>query len=107
MSDNNAMTGHHAEHSGLQKHSVGGIYPLAVVGYANGHTTVWVVEHLGTGCVLCCKFVSGVPVPYQSDDYDVIASAAALPFSSLTDVWVKGRPTFSDYHHDPFLIMQS
>ena len=47
-------TGHVANGGGLQKHSVGDIYPLAVVGYANGDHVRFTVENLETGCVAAC-----------------------------------------------------
>lgn len=40
--------GHHPEHIGLQKHSVGEDYPLAVVGIGNGDRTEWVISNLRT-----------------------------------------------------------
>lgn len=45
--------GHHPEHVGLQRHSIGEAYPLAVVGYANGHRMAWRVENLMTGQCVC------------------------------------------------------
>jgi hypothetical protein len=42
-------SGHHAEHVGLQKHSVGETYPLAVVGYGD----IWAIENIKTGKVAC------------------------------------------------------
>ena len=55
------MSGHHDEHVGLQKHSVGDLYPLAIVGYGNGDKTKYVIEHLTRGEVLVCKAGSGNP----------------------------------------------
>lgn len=41
--------GHHPVHTGLQKHSVGDIYPLAVVGYGTADKVVYCVKNLCTG----------------------------------------------------------
>lgn len=41
--------GHHPVHAGLQKHSVGDIYPLAVVGYGTADKVVYCVKNLCTG----------------------------------------------------------
>ena len=43
------MSGHHPEHIGLQGHSVGDAYPLAIVGYGSGDITMYVIENLVTG----------------------------------------------------------
>lgn len=40
---------HHPIHAGLQNHSVGDIYPLAIVGYGKGDLTTYVIENLVTG----------------------------------------------------------
>jgi hypothetical protein len=37
---------------GIQQHSVGGIYPYAVVGFANGSDVVWHLENLQEGTIL-------------------------------------------------------
>lgn len=50
-------TGHVVNGGGLQKHSVGAIYPLAVVGYANDKTLRFTVENLETGGVAACGSV--------------------------------------------------
>lgn len=44
-----SYAGHHPVHAGLQNESVGDIYPLAIVGYANGDLTTYVIENLVTG----------------------------------------------------------
>lgn len=50
------MSGHHAVHAGLQKHSVSEHYPLAVVGYhSHPGRVIYTVENLCTGEV-ACKF---------------------------------------------------
>jgi len=51
--------GHHPVHAGLQKHSVGEAYPLALVGYGNGDRTDYRLENLMTGQTLCCCSVNG------------------------------------------------
>jgi hypothetical protein len=45
------VSGHHSVHTGLQKHSVGDIYPLAVVGYGTGDEVEYCVEHLTNGTI--------------------------------------------------------
>ncbi|MFN9506749.1 MAG: hypothetical protein ACK57J_19705 [Rubrivivax sp.] len=45
-------TGHHPKHVGLQKHSVGDLYPIALVGF-NAH---WELHNLSTGAKLCYTF---------------------------------------------------
>lgn len=50
-------TGHVANGGGLQKHSVGAFYPLAVVGYADGTHLRFTVENLETGGVAACGAV--------------------------------------------------
>jgi hypothetical protein len=50
-------TGHHPKHVGLQKHSVGDLYPIALVGF-NDH---WELHNLSTGAKLCYTF-DDVPV---------------------------------------------
>ena len=85
------MSGHHAEHVGLQKHSVGDLYPLAVVGYGNGDDTLYVIEHLTDGTVLC----DGAGSPYQSDAYAVLPGIAESGFDQALDLWVKGRPYYN------------
>lgn len=92
------QSGHHPVHERLQSHSVGGIYPLAVVGYANGDQTLYVIEHLTEGKVLC----DPTGVPYQSVVYNVLASIARDGFNSDLDQWVTGRPT---YHASGKLMM--
>lgn len=41
--------GHHPTHTGLQKHSVGDIYPLAIVGVGDK----WELHDLSSGAVMC------------------------------------------------------
>jgi hypothetical protein len=45
------VSGHHPEHIGLQKHSVGDIYPLAVVGYGTADEVEYCVEDLCRGTI--------------------------------------------------------
>jgi hypothetical protein len=45
------VSGYHSAHTGLPKHSVGDIYPLAVVGYGTGDEAEYCVEHLGNGTI--------------------------------------------------------
>lgn len=47
------MMGHNSVHQGLQNHSIGAVYPLAVVGYGKDSGHVWGVEDLRNGTVAC------------------------------------------------------
>ena len=91
--------GHHPVHTGLQSHSVGGAYPLAIVGY--GHPTRYVIENLAEGTVLCCKSVGMVPAsPYQSKRVSLqrlVELLTEFEFKPNMDVWVKGRPRHNVY----------
>lgn len=86
--------GHHPVHTGLQSHSVGGAYPLAIVGY--GHPTRYVIENLAEGTVLCCKGVGLAPAsPYQAKRHTLerlVELLTTFEFKPGLDAWVKGRP---------------
>ena len=57
------MSGHHAVHEGLQKHSVSEHYPVAVVGYhSHPGRVIYTVENLCTGEV-ACRF--GIPMQWE------------------------------------------
>jgi hypothetical protein len=84
----NAMTGHSNEHVGLQNHSVGEHYPLAVVGY--GHPTLYVIENLETNEVLCGSYGA----PYQHYESKYLYKIIGTAVRGL-DSWVKGRPRFN------------
>lgn len=45
--------GHHGQHQALQNHSVGDIYPLAVVAYDNGGALHFTLEDLTKGTCAC------------------------------------------------------
>jgi len=94
MNESIQPTGHHAEHKGLQNHSVGEHYPLAVVGY--GHPTLYVVENLTTNETLCDPFGRPYQHPQSSRIYEVI-DIAAKPYmrNNVFIKWVKGRPKFN------------
>lgn len=47
--------GHHGQHQALQNHSVGDIYPLAVVAYDNGGGVFFTLENLTRGTCACDK----------------------------------------------------
>lgn len=84
--------GHHPVHVGLQSHSVGSGYPLAVVGY--GHPTLYVLENLTLGTVLCSAALEG-NVPYQTDARELhflMELRDNYNFSLAHDKWVVGRP---------------
>lgn len=92
-----APSGHTADGGGLQKHSVGDIYPLCVVGYAfDADTTVWVVENLARGRVACGERKS----VWQWDNYKDAAEFAEHAMWYTKDrmgrdiLWEVGRPVF-------------
>lgn len=88
-----APQGHTADGGGLQRHSIGDIYPLCVVGYSRDATyTMYVVEDLERGTVACDRF--GTPLQWRD-------SRAAGNFARTVDrtttgapPWFKGRPNF-------------
>ena len=88
MNESIRPTGHHAEHKGLQNHSVGEHYPLAVVGY--GHPTLYVIENLTTNETLCGSLGS----PYQHYESKYLYKIIGTRVDGL-DTWVKGRPRFN------------
>lgn len=95
--DSANVGGHSSIHAGLQKHSVGGCYPLAVVTY--GHDpAIHVVENLTTGQVAC--FPTGIPRQWESaaQAFDFCNRVAeGYPGSDSTNsriVWVEGRPRY-------------
>lgn len=45
--------GHHGQHQALQNHSVGDIYPLAIVAYDNGTAVFFTLEDLTRGTAAC------------------------------------------------------
>ena len=89
MNESIQPTGHHADHKGLQNHSVGEHYPLCVVGY--GHPTLYVIEDLTTNETLCKP--SGRPYQHYESKY-LYAILQGPPVAAL-DKWVKGRPRFN------------
>ena len=73
---------------GLQPHSVGDLYPLAVVTYANGEETSIFVENLQEGTV--ATKVKDSSYPYQFDSHD--QALTAIEKGEL--VFSKGRPHY-------------
>ena len=74
--------------AGIQSHSVGDLYPVAVVGYQAKATCpiVYFLENLQEGTVAMSEF--GSPLPLLSTD-------DALALSQRHDLkWEKGRPQF-------------
>lgn len=93
-----ASVGHHPVHSGLQNHSVGGAYPLCIVGYGNGDATQWVIENLATNEVMCSDARgTRTSAPYQWGTYNAAnLRIDAVVAGRIEDaIWVKGRPKFS------------
>ena len=89
MNESIQPTGHHAEHKGLQNHSVGEHYPLCVVGY--GHPTLYVIENLTTNETLCGSLGS----PYQHYESKYLYTILQREITEGRDKWIKGRPRFN------------
>lgn len=90
------MTGHHAVHAGLQNHSGGGMYPLAVVGYGNGDKLLYVLENLCTGKVLFNCNTQRVQSRRDADDINYWAVQAMHDNLPTHLIFVEGRPRFVD-----------
>ena len=86
-------TGHTSDGGGLQKHSVGELYPLAVVGYCNGGATTFVVEDLQKGAVVCdWKHLDGPLWKYAKAE-DAFTFARSVPNRGRI-TFVYQRPSF-------------
>ena len=86
-------TGHTTDGGGLQKHSVGELYPLAVVGYCNGGATTFVVEDLQKGAVVCdWKHLEGPLWKYAKAE-DAFTFARSVPNRGRI-TFVYQRPSF-------------
>lgn len=83
--------GHHPVHAGLQSHSVGGAYPLAVVGYGMGEKTKYCVEDLLSGSVLVCVSTGTM---FQSTSPDLAVSLLTGGIHPSQYKLKKGRPVF-------------
>jgi len=85
-----ALSGHSGVHDGLQNHSVGAAYPLAVVTY--GHApAIHVIENLKDGTVLCNS--AGKPVQNTDASYVFQVLAHLTRGTTTADMWRLGRPT--------------
>ena len=85
--------GHTSDGGGLQKHSVGELYPLAVVGYCNGGATTFVVEDLQKGAVVCdWKRLDG-PIWKYAKAEDAFTFARSVPNRGRI-TFVYQRPSF-------------
>lgn len=96
-----APQGHTADGGGLQKHSIGGLYPLCVVGYHNGESPVaWVVENLQDGTVACTN--GGSPRQWNTLAVATVFASRCKEHTggSIGEpiVWLKGRPHFAIEH---------
>lgn len=92
-SGSESFLGHSGIHDGLQNHSVGGIYPYAVVTYGLDPAR-HVVENLKTGCVACNK--AGQVL--QWDTYEGASDYLRIAGKQVSAVnWVYGRPRYSIY----------
>ena len=85
-----ALSGHSGEHDGLQNHSVGSAYPLAVVTY--GHApAIHVIENLKDGTVLCNS--AGKPVQNTDASYIFQVLTHLTRGTTTASAWRAGRPT--------------
>lgn len=81
--------GHSGVHEGLQNHSVGATYPLAVVTY--GHDpAIHVIENLKTGEVACDT--SGVVIQTTNARFIFEELRWLIDHPNRQINWVKGRP---------------
>lgn len=80
---------------GLQPHSVGKAYPLGVVAYANGDTTLYTVENVAEGKVL---MVFGVVMQFSeaSEAFDMLHDYLCFRDQQEIVSFVEGRPQFSE-----------
>lgn len=79
------MSGHHAVHEGLQKHSVSEHYPIAVVGYhSHPGRVVYTVENLVTG------EVASSPHACRPRQWEHASLAERFIFSAQHTNWRKG-----------------
>ena len=85
--------GHTTDGGGLQKHSVGELYPLAVVGYCNGGATTFVVEDLQSGAVVCDWLHLDCLLWKYAKVEDAIAFARSVPNRGCI-TFVYQRPSF-------------
>ena len=82
-------SGHSGVHDGLQQHSVGATYPLAVVTY--GHDpAIHVIENLKTGEVAC--YTSGVVIQTTNARFIFEELRWLIDHPNRQINWVKGRP---------------
>lgn len=87
---------------GLQPHSVGDLYPLAVVSYEGGGKVVHFIENLQTGTVLLSSPGSEYPKPFYSMDkaFEALTAADLKLFApgrphylASNAAWVLYKPT--------------
>ena len=92
LNNDTSPGGHHPVHTGIQNHSMGDCYPLAVVGYGN-NPTLYVVENLAEGTVLCRATADDVVI-YQSFNCERVRDLLLNAHKEIiaSDRWVKGRP---------------
>lgn len=88
----------HAPDSPIQKHSLGDIYPLAVVGYGSGNHVMYCIENLSNGGVLAHS--SGVRQWFRAHEAEAIARQVAdgKTHDGIGDlfVWRAGRPALAN-----------
>jgi hypothetical protein len=83
---------------GLQPHSVGELYPLAVVTYANGEGTTIFVENLQEGTV--AVIAKDSVYPYEFDSHDQALNA--IEAGDL--MFAKGRPHYVASDDDVWVL---
>ena len=85
-----ANTGHSATETGLQNHSVGNCYPLAIVGYStHPHPTLYTIENMKTGEVLVD--MDNQPRSFLKPEVILDAIMLRKPMTQPLR-WAKGRP---------------
>lgn len=90
-------TGHTADGSGLQKHSIGDIYPLAVVAYVTDTKVKYTVENLQYGA--CAGTADGVVRQWDKlvNAYEFASRhPRAYDTGGNSIVWLSGRPVYKN-----------
>ena len=97
--------GHHPKHVGLQNHSVGSAYPLAIVAYDSGSGVVYTVQNLTSGRTAGFnneRVRQFSTAAYATQYLDALVNgidhvdvgAYQVPLGETT--WLMGRPEFDD-----------
>lgn len=80
---------------GLQPHSIGTAYPLGVVAYANGDTTLYTIENVAEGKVMVCV---GVVTQFTeaAEAFGLLYDYLCLQDQQEVVSFVEGRPQFGE-----------